>query len=166
MSYFKKISSLLLVMMLFTGVSFAQVQQQEQIDSEDVSEQEMEKFAEAASEVQEIRREAQAEFQQIITEEGLEVQRFRMIMMSKQNPQMADSVQVTGEEQEAVENIQPEMEKINQEMAQEFQKSIQDNGLNQQRFQQIAQAMQSSPELQQRFQELQAEEMRSEEDDY
>ncbi len=162
MDFFKKIMPFTLGFILIAGVSLAQVQQQQQgaqLTSEDVSDKELKNFVATAGEVQNIQRESQTKLQEMVTAEGLEFQRFQMIMMSKQNPQMADSVEITDEEQAAFKKIQPKMSKMNQSMLQRFQSTIKENGMTQKRFQMIAQAMQSSPELQKRFQKMQAAQM-------
>lgn len=159
MNFFKKGIPFVLALFLIAGSVFAQGEQPQ----EDVTDEELENFLTAVREVQEIRRGAQAEVQKIITDEGLELQRYRIIMMSKQNPQMADSITVSEQEQQAIEKIQPKIEKMNQELAKKFQAAIQENELTRQRFQEIARAVQSSPELQQRAQEIRMEMMQSEE---
>jgi hypothetical protein len=164
MNFFKKITPTILGLMLIAGTSFAQVQQQQgqqgsQLSSEDVSKEELKNFVATAGEVQSIQRESQAKLQEMVRTEGLEFQRFQMIMMSKQNPQMADSVEISDEEQASFKKIQPKMSKMNQSMLQRFQSTIKENDMTQQRFQMIAQAMNSSPELQQRFQKMQAAQM-------
>lgn len=164
MNFLQKVMSITLGVFLIAGVSFAQVQQQQgqqgaQLKSEDVSDKELKNFVATAGEVQNIQRESQAKLQEMVKAEGLEFQRFQMIMMSKQNPKMADSVEISDKEQAAFKKIQPKMSKMNQKMLQRFQSTIKENDLTQQRFQMIAQAMQSSPKLQKRFQKMQAKQM-------
>lgn len=167
MKFFKKAMPFALGLIVMAGSVFAQgqQQQQQQVTSEDVSKQELKNFVATASAVRGIQREAQTKLQQIVQDEGLKFQRFQLIMMSKQNPQVADSVKMTPEEQKALSAIQPKMQKMNQQIMQKFQTAIKDNGLTQQRFQQIAQALQTDTTLQQRFKKLQAQQMQSEGED-
>lgn len=164
MNFFKKVMPLALGLLIMAGSVFGQVQQQQQpqtLSSEDVTDEELESFVATAMAIQTLRQQAQAQLQQIVQDEGLEFQRFQLIMMSKQNPQVADSLTVTAEEEEAMTTIQAEMQKLNQNMMPKFQSAIEENGLTQQRFQQIAQALQSDTELQERFKKMQAEQMQS-----
>lgn len=158
MNFFKKIMPLTLGLFLIAGTVFAQGQGQgQQVTSDDVSDKELKNFVATASEVQQIQRETQSELQQMVKEkENMDFRRFQMIMMSKQNPKMADSVKISDAEQKAFNELQPKVQKMNKQMLQDFQQTIKENGLTQQRFQAIAQAMQSDKELQQRFQKMQA----------
>lgn len=158
MKFFKKTVPFALGILLMAGSAFAQGQQMQnnQADTVTVSDQELKKFAETAQELQEIQKEIQGEVQEMVSKEDMEFQRFQQIMMSKQNPQMAQKIEVTDEEEATIEKLQPEIQKISQEAQQKQVSVIQEQGLTPQRFQQIAQAVQSDPEMMKRFQQMSA----------
>ncbi|MGK7371074.1 MAG: DUF4168 domain-containing protein [Candidatus Halalkalibacterium sp. M3_1C_030] len=149
----------MLGMLLMAGSAFAQGQQMQQMQNaqaDTVSDEELKKFVETAEDLRSIQENIQSEVQQMVQEEDMTFQRFQQIMMSKQNPQMAKKVQVTDEEEAVIKEMQPELQKIQQEANQKQMTAIQENGLTPQRFQQIAQAVQSDPQMMQRFQQMSA----------
>ena len=159
MNFFKKTVPLMLGLLLMAGSAFAQGQQMQQMQNaqaDSVSDKELKKFVDAAQELQTIQQNIQSEVQQMVQEEDMTFQRFQQIIMSKQNPQMAKKVQVTDEEEAVIKEMQPKLQKIQQEANQKQMTVIQDNGLTPQRFQQIAQAVQSDPQMMQRFQQMSA----------
>lgn len=159
MNFFKKTVPLMLGMLLMAGTAFSQGQQMQQMQNaqaDSVSDQELEKFVETAQDLRSIQQDVQTEVQQMVKEEDMTFERFQQIMMSKQNPQMAQKVQVTDEEEAVIKEMQPKLQKIQQQANQKQMTAIQDNGLTPQRFQQIAQAVQSDPQMMQRFQQMSA----------
>lgn len=156
MKFFKHTVALALGFFLFAGAAFAQGQQmqQQQAQPDSITDAELEKFAAVTSEVQKIQQESQQKVQAIVEDTDLNMQRFQKIMMSRQNPQMADSVDVTDEEQKIIEEIKPKLMKMQQSSRKEMMGAMQENGLNPQRFQAIMKAVQSNPEVMQRFQEI------------
>ena len=158
MNFFKKTVPFALGILLMAGSAFAQGQQMQnnQADTVTVSDQEFQKFVDAAQELQQIQQEIQGEVQDMVSEKDMEFQRFQQIMMSKQNPQMAQKIEVSDEEEQIIQEIQPKLQEIQQAAQQDQMAAIQDNGLTPQRFQQIAQAVQSDPEMMKRFQQMSA----------
>ncbi|MDX1585334.1 MAG: DUF4168 domain-containing protein [Balneolaceae bacterium] len=141
------------------GSAFAQGQQMQQMQNaqaDSVSDEELKKFVDTAQELRSIQQDIQSEVQSMVQEEDMTFQRFQQIMMSKQNPQMAQKIEVTDEEEATINEMQPKLAKIQQQANQQQMSAIQDNGLTPQRFQQIAQAVQSDPQMIQRFQQMSA----------
>ncbi len=159
MNFFKKTVPVVLGILLMAGSAFAQGQQMQQMQNaqaDSVSDKELEKFVETAQDLRSIQENIQSEVQGMVQEEDMTFQRFQQIMMSKQNPQMAKKVEVTDEEEAVIKEMQPKLQKIQQEANQKQMSAIQDNGLTPQRFQQIAQAVQSDPAMMKRFQQMSA----------
>lgn len=153
----KKSVLILIGTFLMAGAAFGQGQQQQQaqsINPDSVSDKELKKFANAANEIQGLQRDAQKQLMSILDEEGMQPQRFQKIMMSQQNPQMAQNVQVTEKEEKIIQKIQPKLMKINQQMRQQQMKVIQEKEITMQRFNNLAQAIRSNKELNQRFMEI------------
>ncbi|HKL17942.1 MAG TPA: DUF4168 domain-containing protein [Halalkalibaculum sp.] len=159
MNFFKKTVPVVLGILLMAGSAFAQGQQMQQMQNaqaDSVSDKELEKFVETAQDLRSIQENIQSEVQGMVQEEDMTFQRFQQIMMSKQNPQMAKKVEVTDEEEAVIKEMQPKLQKIQQEANQKQMSAIQENGLTPQRFQQIAQAVQSDPAMMKRFQQMSA----------
>ena len=159
MNFFKKTVPFVLGMILMAGSAFAQGQQMQQMQNaqaDSVSDEELKKFVDTAQELRSIQQDIQSEVQSMVQEEDMTFQRFQQIMMSKQNPQMAQKIEVTDEEEATINEMQPKLAKIQQQANQQQMSAIQDNGLTPQRFQQIAQAVQSDPQMIQRFQQMSA----------
>ena len=144
--------------MLFVAVAavFAQGRQQmpqPPAAADSVSESELQKFANITDSAQSIQEEIQSKVETLVEDEGMEFDRFRKIMMSKQSQQSAGQVETTQNEEEKIKSLQPKLMEINQQAQQQFVQLIQEEGLSPQRFQQIMKALQTSPDLQQRLQE-------------
>lgn len=140
---------------MLAGTAVAQGQQmQNKAKVDSVTDAELKKFVKSTTKIQKIQQNTQQEVKKLVNDEGMKFPRFQMIMMSKQNPQLADSVKTTKKEEQTIQKIQPQLQKISQGVRQKFVKAIQDQGLTPQRYQQIAQAVRTNPELSQRFQEI------------
>lgn len=146
----------LLGVFIITGTAFAQGQQNQQqtINPDSVTDQELQTFADAFTEMRTVEQEAQKELMGILEEEGMKPQRFQKIMMSRQNPQMAQSITLTEDEKKIIQNIQPELQRLNKEVQQDQMNIIQDKEMTMQRFQNLAQAIGSDKKLNKRFTEI------------
>lgn len=157
MKFLKTIMPAILGLLLMTGPAVAQIQQQQQpAQADSITDAELEKFAAVTNESQKVQQEMRNEVDSMLSEQNMEMERFQEIMMSKRNPQMADSVEVTEEEETKMEAIQPKLMEVQQKSQQMMVSIIQDNDLQPQRFQQIMQAVRTNPEVMKRFQELAA----------
>lgn len=145
-----------MLLMVSSAIGQGQQMQQQQIDPDSITDEELQTLADIVDESQSIQEETQEELEVILEEEGMEMERFQTIMMSRQNPQMSDSVELTEEEEQTIEEIQPKLMQIQQESQQKFIQVVQDNGMEPQRFQQVMQAVQSNQEVAQRFQKIAA----------
>lgn len=156
MKLFKNTVPFVVAMLLMVGsvVGQGQQMQQQQIDPDSITDEELGTLATIVDESQSIQEETQQELETILEEEGMEMERFQTIMMSQRNPQ--DSADMTQEEEQTIKEIQPKLMKIQQESQQKFIQIVQDNGMQPQRFQQVMQAVQSNQEVAKRFQEIAA----------
>lgn len=158
MKFFKTIMPVFLgLFLMMAGSAVAQIQQQQQqqpAQADSITDAELEKFANVTVESQKIQEEMRSEVDSMLADQNMEMERFEKIMMSKRNPQMADSVEVTSEEEKKMEAIQPKLMEMTQESQQQMVSIIQDNDLQPQRFQQIMQAVRTNPEVMKRFQEV------------
>lgn len=155
-----KITSLLLVAVTFAFSSaFAQgmgQQQQPQMPdvptSEDVSDEELNQFVTTISEIEPIQIELQTDVQKLVEEKNISMERFQQLMMAMQNPQMADQVEISDEEREQIQNIQPDLTDLQMKAEEKIVEKIEENGLNVQRYQAIMMGAQQDQELMTRLQ--------------
>lgn len=141
-----------------TATVFAQQQQMppqpEPLSPEKVTDEHLEKVSNVTKAGQGIQKEAEEKMRNVVEEVGMQYERFQQIMMAQQNPQLADQIEVSGEEEQALQQIQPDLMQINQEAQQKYMTNIEEEGLSIQEFQQIAQAIQTHPEVAKRFEEI------------
>lgn len=157
MKFFKQLMPVIIGLLLMAGSAFAQVQQQPQPAQPDsITDTELKKFADVTTESQKIQQQMRTEVDSMLVQEDMDMERFEEIMMSKRNPQMADSVEISEDEKKTMETIQPKLMEMQQKSQQQMVSIIQDKNLQPQRFQQIMQAVRTNPEVMKRFQEVAA----------
>jgi outer membrane murein-binding lipoprotein Lpp len=142
---------------LLMGGTYAQVNQmptevQQKAAAPEVSDQELEKFANAFQVVQQENQKIKQKMMTTIQEEGMEVQRFSEIQQSKQNPKQ--EVSTTEAEDKKLSSITPKLQEIQQSGQAKMQEKIEDNGLSMSRYQEISQAIQKDPELREKLQSM------------
>lgn len=131
--------------------------QPEPLSPEEVTDEQLVMLSEITKAGQGIQEEAQKKMQAAIEETSMEYSRFEEIMMSQQNPQMAGQLNLSEEEQQTIQQVQPQLMQINQQAQQQYMQAIQEAGMDLQTFQQVAQAIQAHPEVQQRFEAINSE---------
>lgn len=141
-----------------TTAVFAQQQQMppqpEPLSPEEVTDEQLVMISNVTQAGQGIQEEADKKMKEVIEEVGMEYTRFQEIVMAQQNPQMAGQIEITDEEQETLQQVQPDLMQINQQAQQQYIAKIEEEGLSIQEFQQIAQAIQAHPEVAERFEEI------------
>ncbi|MGM0547217.1 MAG: DUF4168 domain-containing protein [Bacteroidota bacterium] len=157
MKFFKQSAAFVLGFMLMAGSAFAQgqmqQQQMQQSQPDSISDEDLQKFAAVTQEVNE---KIDDEISSLLSDKEMSPERFEEIMMTQNNPQQAgDSADVTEQEQETMDEVQPKLMEVQQ---QEVMTAMENNGLEPQRFQSIVQALQSDPEVVERYREIVKEE--------
>lgn len=152
-----KIASLLLVAVTFAFSSaFAQGMGQQQMpdvpSSDDVSDEELNQFVTTISDIEPIQVELQTDVQKLVEEQDISMERFQQLMMAMQNPQMADQVEISDEERQQIQNIQPDLSDLQMKAEEKMVEKIEGNGLNVQRYQAIMMGAQQDQELMTRLQ--------------
>lgn len=155
----KKLAGFLLTVTMIGGSTvFAQTPQlpqqpqQQQQQKVEVTDAELNKFAEAFQGIRVIGQQSQQEMLQVVQKEGMDVQRFNEIHQATLNPEM--EVEATTKEKEQHKNIISELEVMQTSMQQQMEKVITDSGLSLERYEQIAMGLQSDRELQERLQKV------------
>jgi len=121
---------------------------------EEISDDELLTFLEASDAIRPIQEEAHAEIQQTIEDEGITLERFQQLMMAMQNPQMADQVDISADEEQAIREVQPKLMEIEVAASEEIQSEIANKGIEVERYQAIFMSLQQHPELMERLEEM------------
>lgn len=133
-------------MFLFATFAFtAQAQEQ-------VSDEQLQKFADAYLEVQKANQVIQQEMVVAIEKEGLTPQRFNEIYEAKMNPEK--EVEATEEEMEKQDAALIVIQEIQKTSQAKMEEKIKENGLTMEQFQAIGAQVQQNPELQQKLQAI------------
>lgn len=156
MKIFKIASLLLVAVTLAFSSAFAQGMGQQQMPdvptSDDVSDEELNQFVTTISDIEPIQVELQTDVQKLVEEQDISMERFQQLMMAMQNPQMADQVDISDEEREQIQNIQPDLSDLQMKAEEKMVEKIEENGLNVQRYQAIMMGAQQDQELMTRLQ--------------
>ena len=120
--------------------------------SEDVSEEELNKFVETISELEPIQVKLQSDMQQVIQDKNISIERFQQLMQAMQNPQMAQQIEITDEEREQIQEIQPDLTDLQMKAQEEMVQKIEENGMDMQRYQAIMMGAQQDQQLMTRLQ--------------
>lgn len=155
----KKLSRIMLgalSVLLVTGAAFAQMGgQQPQLPpyaaSEDVSDEEIVKFANIAEALDEVQADVDRQVLAAINAEGMSTERFEQIAMAQQNPQAAAQLNLTEEEMEILGKVGPVMQQITMQAQQIVLAKIEEEDMTVERFQMIAMGTQLDAELAERI---------------
>lgn len=158
MKVFKSVVLTIIFAVAFTGAAFSQGQmgpgQQQMPDvpaSADVSDQEVQQFATALLNIEPLQMELQAEMEEVIVEGGIDLERFQQLMMAMQNPQLAEQVNMTTEEQETIQELQPKLVQIQMDAESGIVEKIEESGLDVDRYQVLQMGAEQDPELLERL---------------
>lgn len=157
MKFLKSISACTFMMMVSAGLLFAQVQQPQMPDvpsPDEISDDELLTFVNASDAIQPIQQSAQQDMQEVIEDEGMQWERFQQIMMSMQNPQMAGQMDISEEEEQTIQEVQPKLQEIEVEATDEIRDEIANQGIEVERYQAIFMSLQQNPDLMERLEEL------------
>jgi len=120
--------------------------------SDDVSEAELDNFISTISDIEPIQVQLQSDIQQVVQENDISIERFQQLMMAMQNPQAAQQVEITDEERQQIQSIQPELSDLQMKAQEQMVERIESNGMNIQRYQAIMMGAQQDQELMTRLQ--------------
>ncbi len=156
MKIFKTATLLLIGAIFAVSSALAQGMGQQQMPdvptSEDVSEEELNKFVETISELEPIQVKLQSDMQQVIQDKNISIERFQQLMQAMQNPQMAQQIEITDEEREQIQEIQPDLTDLQMKAQEEMVQKIEENGMDMQRYQAIMMGAQQDQQLMTRLQ--------------
>lgn len=119
-----------------------------------VSQQDLQKFANAIKKLQPIQREAQTQITQAIQQQNFSEKRFGEIYQSRRNPQAQAAPKVTPEESKKFEVVSAKIDQIDKVTQSKMEKTVQEEGLDVKRFNQIFSAIRQDPALLQQVQKM------------
>jgi len=146
---------MMVVAFLMAGITGVQAQgfnpgnqQQQEIE---VSDSELQTFAQIMQEVQQAQKVSQGAMLKAIKDNGLEVQRYQEIARAQQKGQDAN---MSSEEEKAYQAVQEVLKQEQQKMRQKMNSILENYSMDRQRYIRISRALQKDQELQQRLQQL------------
>lgn len=122
--------------------------------SQPISSEELQQFANVIPELQEIDQAARQQVMQAIEQSGLSIDRFRELYQTQQVPGAEPSSSVTPEEQESFNQASSQIQSIEQETLSQQEQVIRNGGIEPDRFTQILVVVQQDSALQQQVQQL------------
>lgn len=147
----KKFAGILVFLAVSTGPLFAQtpVQPQTEVEQIEVSDSELEKFAQAFQRIRMMNQQAQQEMSALVQDEDMEIARFNQIHQASLDPEV--EIETTQEEEEKYERISTEIEEMQVKFQEQMEELITEQDLTIEKYQQIATQLQTDPELQERL---------------
>ena len=123
-----------------------------QTEAKKVTDQELNKFANAYQAVQVENQKAQQEMVAMIEESGLDVEKFQNIQKAQMDPNT--EVEATEKELTAHKQVMAEIQAMQPKLQSEMEGLIKKQGLTMQRYQEVPAAIQTNQELQQQLQAI------------
>ena len=150
-STLKGIAGLLFFVSISSTAVFAQVNQNQQAQTQqkEISQEELENFAQAFQAMRLMNQQVQQEMAGLVENEGMEIKRFNEIHQATVDPQQ--EVEATSEEKKQYKAITSEIEKRQASFQGKMEKLITDEEMTLKRYEEIATQLQNDPELQERL---------------
>lgn len=119
----------------------------------DVSQSEIEKFANAVEQIQSIQSGAQQQANQILQQEQLSPERFSQILQTERNPQAQPSSEVSAEDRQKFERVSSQLNQLQQTTRQQMDEALQEEGIPRERFTEILAMVRQDASLRQRIEQ-------------
>jgi len=120
----------------------------------EVSQQDLQRFANAVKKLQPIQQQAETQIMQIIQQQKLSEQRFGEIYQSRQNPKAKPTTAITPEENKRFDQAAVKIQELQKTTQSRMEKAVREEGLEIPRFNQIFLAIRSNPALLQKVQQM------------
>ncbi|MEX2585871.1 MAG: DUF4168 domain-containing protein [Balneolaceae bacterium] len=124
------------------------------LSSDDISDEELLSFVEASDAIRPIQLQVQEDIQGAIEDHGFTMERFQEVIMVFQNPEMDVEEFLTGDEEEALDRMEPVLMELEMNARDSMIDEISYKGLEVERYQQIFMTLQQDPDLMERVQML------------
>lgn len=119
----------------------------------EVSQTEIEQFANAIEQFQSIQSGAQQQANQILQEEQLSPERFNQIMQTQQNPEAQPSSEISAEEREKFDRVSTQLGELQESTRTQMEQALQQEGLPRERFAEILAMVRQDATLRQRIEQ-------------
>ena len=129
-------------------------QEAPQPQSTEVTQEELQKFANAIKQLQAIQQEAQTAMLQAVESQGLSPQQYQEILRGQKNPASQPEAEMTSEQMQSFEQARNQVVQLQQQAQSKMQQAIQSEGLQIDRFQEILAAVQQNPAVRQTVQQM------------
>ncbi len=121
----------------------------------DISQSEVQQFANTIKQIQTIEEGAQEQANQILTSEQMSQERFGQIVQARRgNPPTEPSPEMTSQERESFDRIVAQLGELGKTTREQIDQAIQTSGLERDRFVQIFSMVRQDAELRQQVQEI------------
>jgi len=120
----------------------------------EVSQQDLQRFANAVKKLQPIQKQAETQIMQIIQQQKLSEQRFGEIYQARQNPQAKPTTAISPEENKRFDQAAVKIQELQKTTQSRMEKAVREEGLEIPRFNQIFLAIRSNPALLQKVQQM------------
>lgn len=155
MSKIKRILSGAFVLAAMSSMpAFAQMEATPQLDQSEteISDEELQKFANAYKQMQVMGQQAQQKMVQSVEEEGMEIERFNEIHQASMDADAESDA--TDDEKATHKKIVTKLDTMQQDFQDKLTKVVENQDMDMERYQMIATALQTDTELQQRLQKM------------
>lgn len=126
-------------------------QMQQSAPEVDLSDEEADKFADAAINAQEVQMEGQKKMMGIIEDEGLDVNTYQKIAQSAQQGQTPEDSGVSEDDMKKFQSATESIQQVQGEIQKEISAVVEEAGMGMERFRKISQAAQQDRALQQQI---------------
>ncbi len=147
-AFFKKFFILSVFIFAASGIMAQMAPPTQELPS-DYSDKELEKFANAVTQVMTIQEEGQMHMMSVIEENDITVDRFNEMLMQGQQ-QWPENIDATEEEMLAFNNSMNEVQILQMQMQEQMMEAITEEGLNVEQYQNIMQSYEVNPEIKER----------------
>ncbi len=120
----------------------------------EVSQEELQKFANAVKKLQPLQKEALSQITQVIQQQKLSEKRFGEIYQARQNPQAQPTPKISPEENKRFEQANAKIEQIQQATQSRMEQTVRSEGLEIPQFNRIFAAIRQNPALMQKIQQM------------
>lgn len=128
--------------------------QVQQAPQGEISQEDLQKFANAVKKLQPIQQEADTQITQAIQQQNLSQKRFGEIYQARRNPQAKPTTAITPEETKKFDQVGAKIQDIEQATQSKMERAVRDEGLDIQRFNQIFAAIRQNLALLQKVQQM------------
>jgi len=119
-----------------------------------VSEDDLKKFVSVAKKLEVISQDRNTQIAKVVKDEGMSLERFREIYLSKRDPKVQPKTAISQDEQQKYDRAINQLVEIQKDTQSKMGSAVQSEGLQVPRFLEILQAIQKTPDLQKKVEQM------------